>query len=364
MKLLINEKEISNYLVSLIDIKKYVEDITIPETFTSEALGYALVEKEKGITNWKKKKHKIKDKIRSGVERDLREYFRIIKNSLEEKRELQRKLVHKNINKIIDKLGSENILRNYKKSRISGFVKSTGLSLNPNGILVRRKNYNNLQEDCLFRNMDGNENMLLEKMNNNWAFWFIDTGYTNFLHFKRKVWHRLVRNNLHHSKLIDVPANRLNIFESFPEPWREGGDKILLIEPGGFCARTFNIDIEQWKDDTIKELRKYTDKKIVIREKLSKKVRKSLYRELCDEDYYCVVNINSNAAVEAIWAGIPAITLKQHISNPVTKNNLSDINNLFKGNIANWLCALSYSQFTYEELVDGTATEIVKKYHV
>jgi hypothetical protein len=77
-----------------------------------------------------------------------------------------------------------------------------------------------------------------------------------------------------------------------------------------------------------------------------------------------VININSNAATEAIWAGVPAITLDRHVSNSVTKNSLSDINNLYRGNIANWLCMLSYSQFTYEELLNGTATNILKKYHV
>ena len=85
---------------------------------------------------------------------------------------------------------------------------------------------------------------------------------------------------------------------------------------------------------------------------------------LFHDDYYFVVNINSNAATEAIWAGIPAITLDKHITNPVTKNQLSDINDLLRPNLSLWLCALSYSQFTFDELIDGTAARIIKKYHV
>ena len=84
---------------------------------------------------------------------------------------------------------------------------------------------------------------------------------------------------------------------------------------------------------------------------------------MCNEDYYCVVNINSNAATESVWAGIPAITLDRHITNPVTKNKLSDVNDLYRGSLAQWLSMLSYSQFTYDELIDGTAGAIVKKYH-
>lgn len=364
MKLLINEKEIANYLTSLIDLRDCIKDVPFPEHNKAEAIAYALTEKEKGKGKWDKKKHKIKDKIRTGVERDLKEYLTAVRDHLDSKKESYQLTIRKKINVIIDTLGIDNILANYKKSRYSGFVKSTGLSLDPSSELIRRSKFNNFSEDCLFRNMDGNEQMLLDKMDNNWSFWFIDTGYTNFLHGKNKVWHRLVRNNLHHSNIIEnAPADRLGIFQSFPQPWRQGGDKILIIEPGGFCARTFGIDINQWKREVEAELRKYTDKKIVIREKLSKKVRKSLYKELCDEDYYCVVSINSNAATEAIWAGIPAITLQRHISNPVTRNSLADINNLYRGSIANWLCSVSYSQFTYDELVNGTAAAIVKKYH-
>jgi hypothetical protein len=110
--------------------------------------------------------------------------------------------------------------------------------------------------------------------------------------------------------------------------------------------------------------RKYTDKKIIFREKKPKKSRAPLYKHLCYEDYFCVISINSNAATESIWAGIPVITLDKHISNPVSRNKLSDINNLYRGSLSNWLSTLSYSQFTYDEIVNGKALEIIKQYHV
>ena len=77
-----------------------------------------------------------------------------------------------------------------------------------------------------------------------------------------------------------------------------------------------------------------------------------------------LININSNAATEAVWAGIPVITLDQHVTNPVTSNSISNINDLYRPNLAQWLCMLSYSQFTYEELIDGSFLKIVKRYHV
>jgi hypothetical protein len=146
--------------------------------------------------------------------------------------------------------------------------------------------------------------------------------------------------------------------------WKSSGEKILVVEPGPFAASVFHIDLKTWRYNIEKEIRMYTDKPIVFREKVDKKIRSNLYEELCNEDYFCVISLNSNASTEAIWAGIPAITLGTHITNPVTRNKISDINNLFRSNLAQWLCMISYSQFTYDELINGTAVNIVKKYHV
>ena len=306
---------------------------------------------------------KVYDRINQAVKRDTEIYFDKIKDLIKTRSKFYDLRLTKHLDQIIDKLGEDQVLEAYRKSLETDFVKGTGLSLDKKAKLVRRKNYTDYTEDCLFRNMDGNEEMLLTKMNNKLPFWFIDTGYTNFLNGKRKDWHRLTRNNLHHYKTFEAPVDRLGIFEKFPQQWRQAGEKILVIEPGPFSAKTFNVDIAQWKNSVEAELRKYTDKPIVFREKYNKKVRTNLYKHLCDEDYYCVVNINSNAAVEAIWAGIPVITLGTHITNSVSKNQISDINNLYRPHLSNWLCMLSYCQFTYDELINGTAAKIAKRYY-
>jgi hypothetical protein len=228
-------------------------------------------------------------------------------------------------------------------------------STNENSVLWRRIDFKEGFKKAMALNKDKmfpRENMI----------WARDSGYTNFLESNKK-WHRLVRNHLHFGRDFSAPVDRLNAFKIFPRQWRNDGDRILIIEPGVFSAAIFNIDIKKWKYNVEAELRNYTDKKIVFREKAPKKTRSPLYNYLLDEDFYCIVNINSNAATEAIWAGIPVITLDTHISNPVSKNKLSNINDLYRGSLAEWLCMLSYSQFTFEELNDGTASKIIKKYH-
>lgn len=360
LSLLINNKEIAHFLLSLIDYKKELENSGIifhpheTEQFI-QTLNTKMLEP--------KNRQKLREKIEKNIRIDMKRYLFNVESSLEQLREKYFNTVHIKIEDVIDSLGIDTIFDLYKKSDYDHFVKSTGLNLDPNATFVRRKHFNSYKADCLIRNTVGNEDLLVTKIDKNYPFWFIDSGYTNFLEPNKK-WHRLVRNHLHYGNYFDAPCDRLGNFKTFPKQWRQDGDMILIIEPGPFAAGVFHVDLKTWKYDIEKELRQYTDKKIVFREKAPKTERTRLYDELLNEDYYCIVNINSNAATEAIWAGIPAITLDKHITNPVTVNKLSDINNLYRGKLADWLCMLSYSQFTKEELMNGTAHNMVKKYNV
>lgn len=359
MYLLLNDKEIAYFLLSLIDYKSALMTLNISWKHTTE---YTMNCDVKYLTN-KKFIPKFKEQVKRAIISDLNDFIDCAKEILYVKRNRNYDLIHGNIDHVINRLGKEKILDLYLKSKKDNFVKTTGTQLTKKPILIRRKDFTDYKKDCLIRNTVGNEELLVGKLDNNYPFWFIDSGYTNFLE-TRKTYHRIVRNHLHFGKMFEAPVDRLGVFKKFPQQWRTSGEKILIVEPGPFAAAVFHIDLKNWKYDVEKELRKYTDKKIIFREKVDKKVRNNLYDEFCNEDYYCAISLNSNASTEAIWAGIPAITLGVHITNPVTSSKLSDIVQLKRPNLAAWLCMLSYSQFTYDELIDGTAIKIAKKYHV
>lgn len=362
MKLLLNNKEIAHFLISLIDHQAACQKIVMNETNLVDGLGWALEKRGNGQFIPQKFVDKAKDKIRRSIELDLANYVKNVKTLLDNRQNMYYESMHDNIEYFIQQLGTDKILDLYKKSRKQNFVKSVGHHIDKNSTLIRRKDFSDLQEDCLIRNTVGNEQLLLGKIHNNYPFWFIDSGYTNFLEPSKK-WHRLIRNHLHRGNYSDTPADRLQNLVSFPAQWRTDGEIICVIEPGPFAADIFHVDVKTWKYQVEKQLRQHTDKRIQFREKANKKVRSSFYQDLLSDDYYCVVNINSNAATESIWAGVPAITLDRHVTNHVTKNNLADINNLYRGSLGNWLCYLSYNQFTYDELISGRACEMIKKYH-
>jgi len=255
----------------------------------------------------------------------------------------------------------ESAAKNLKKS----FSKTLAphLTSNPHWVLSTDKIDSN--EEILIRNILGNEHLLEPRMQEQKPFWFVDSGYTNFL-TKKKNWHRLVRNHIHHTvDLKYFPADRLSTLPSTPQPWRRSGNKILVVESSDMHYKLFGTTLEDWRDRVYHELRQTTSRPVEFRSKeLDRKSRTSVYELLQNSsDYYCVISDASAAAIEAIWCGVPVITLNRHISNPVARSSIADIDNLYRGPIGDWLCALTYSQFTYEEFESGYAIEMLGTYH-
>lgn len=362
MKLLLNDKEIARFLISLIRAEDSCKHIELPQHHTANAINYVIETKNKPKFDLEKHKAKIKQKIHQGVRKDLSYWESQVKQHIANHKQHFYTNIYQHFNLIVKKLDEKTILDHYKVHPKQDFIKTVGFQIDPTATMVRRINFKSNIEDCLLRNTTGNESVLVEKLKNNLPFWFIDSGYTNFVEPNKK-WHRLTRNHLHFNSQFTAPVDRLKNFTTYPQPWRKDGSTILIIEPGQFAASIMQIDVASWVKEVTEELKKHTDRPIEIRSKVNKKTRTSLHQTLLNGDYYCTVSINSNSAVESIWAGIPAITLGKHVSNNVTRNKLSEINNLYYGPLGDWLAWLSYCQFTYEELMDGTALSIVREYH-
>lgn len=262
-------------------------------------------------------------------------------------------------------LGRRVLVRSILKGLSPGFSKTLGKKLLPGADFIYPENYREA-DDIFIRNILHNEDIIKHRMQGHKPFWFVDSGYTNFIHGGNKRFHRLTRNDLHHGDDANVfPADRLIKFDSFPKPWRTGGNKILVIEPSSYVCQLYGIGITSWRKNIVEELGKHSDMEIVFREKEgTRKTRTSLYLDLLkDKDIHCVVHYNSNAGTEAIWAGVPIITLGKHITQRVSRIKLEDVNDLYRGPLGDWLCQLSYSQFEFGELMNGHAIKIMRKYH-
>jgi hypothetical protein len=204
-------------------------------------------------------------------------------------------------------------------------------------------------------------------------FYYMDTGYFGNEPSPSnpngwKYWHRIVKNNLQHTNLIDRPDDRWTVFKKQFKPWKKTGRKILIAKPDEKPCKFYGIDLEQWTIDTINEIKKYTDRPIEVRERASnreERIKVDTLEQALNNDVFALVTYNSVAATEAIMNGIPAFTLAPaNAAMPVSSQDLSKIENPFYADEElkyKWGCHLSYGQFHTQEMKNGRALEILQK---
>ena len=204
-------------------------------------------------------------------------------------------------------------------------------------------------------------------LEDNRDFYYMDSGYMG--NYKSpsnpngwKVWHRIVKNNLQHSNIVERDSDRFDKLQVKLPDWKKNGRNILLVMPSEKPAKYFGIDNNQWRQQTIETIKKYTDRPIVIREKAKRQERisKTIYEEF--DNAFAVVTLQSIAATEAILYGIPAFTLEQNAASKFAGWDLSKIETptyVDRNEIYKWACHLAYGQFHNNELQDGTAKKIL-----
>lgn len=147
------------------------------------------------------------------------------------------------------------------------------------------------------------------------------------------------------------------------------GSYILLAGSSGKYHRWQGSESPQeFAENTIKELRKYTDRPIIYRPKptwgdkkpiggtIWKGDKDNRYSDLLDTDLYAVITHTSNAALEANFYGIPTMTLGNSIVKSISSTKISDINNIYRATVEekNSLGrSLSYFQWKLREIKEG-----------
>lgn len=194
-------------------------------------------------------------------------------------------------------------------------------------------------------------------------FYYMDSGYLG--NYKSPInpngwkwFHRIVKNDLQHKEIIDRPNDRWEKLKYRIPNWKKTGRNILLVMPSEKPAKFYGIDINTWKEETILEIKKHTDRPIVIREKADRPTRisKTIYEEL--DNAFALVTYQSIAATEAVLYGIPAFGLAPNAASPVSLSDLSKIETPFYPDhelVYKWACHLAYGQFHIDELRNGTA---------
>ena len=203
-------------------------------------------------------------------------------------------------------------------------------------------------------------------------FYYVDSGYVgnNISRQNRmgnKLYHRIVRNDLQHNEIRPRPNDRWKALDIKLQP-RKFGSKIIVAAPDEKPCRYYGIDQEQWVQQTVEELRKHTDRPIEVRQRAPKRIDRIVTAPLTQvlaQDVHALVTFNSVAAVESIFAGVPAFVLAPtHIAQPVASTQLSQIENPYwpdQDRLDAWCHSMAYGQYHVRELRDGTAFRMMQE---
>jgi hypothetical protein len=206
-------------------------------------------------------------------------------------------------------------------------------------------------------------------------YYFVETGYLGNYRCEnnqtgRKIYHRIEKNSMQQSRIMDVPDDRWRDLCAFNptltyQGWKKPGGKILLIMSTDKPFTYYGTTKDEWVNSTIATLKKHSDREIVIREKAGRgeRTNDTIYDAL-DQDIYAVVTYNSIAAVEAIQYGIPAFCTAPTAASAVTTADFTQIENppkLSEDIIYKWLSSVAYGQFSLNEILTGKAWSLVQE---
>ena len=217
---------------------------------------------------------------------------------------------------------------------------------------------------------------IVECQKNNRDFYYIDTGYIgNFPSLGntsgKKIWHRIVKNDLQHIIPKDLPNDRWEqLIKQDPrlgwQGWKSHNQKILLVLPNPKACRYYDIDCDQWIAETTEKIKTYSNLPIEVRVKGARSERNhgySIYNAF-DTGVYATVSFNSIASLESVLYGIPAFVSVPCAASPLASTDLSQLKNPYKPEIdliIKQCRTLAYGQFREEEILNGTAWKILNE---
>lgn len=218
------------------------------------------------------------------------------------------------------------------------------------------------------------------------CFIVIETPLLNRVVFQPSRQHRVGVNGFLNNQGTFCQKNhdqkRLNHLEIDWSGWKndENGHILLLLQlPGDASLR--GINIYTWASNTATRIRKYTDRKIVIRTHPSHKPKdtddwykfytdismnvknidfslgkdKNIKEDL--KDAYCSVAYTSGSSIDSIVNGIPTLaTDPGNFAFEISSRFVEEIENLKlsdNATVKQWLQNLSYSQWSPEEMQNG-----------
>jgi len=168
----------------------------------------------------------------------------------------------------------------------------------------------------------------------------------------------------------NMPADRFDNHWKL-EPWKTGGDYILLIGQVLGDASVKHINFKKWALEAAEKIKEHYDLPLRFRPHPVEVKRSSEYKipgtiqsirslDLDLKEAAAVVTFNSNTGVESVLAGVPTVAVdKGSMVYNQASNKIEDpwVYNDRK----QWACDLAYKQWNLAEIQSGLAWEHLKR---
>jgi hypothetical protein len=219
----------------------------------------------------------------------------------------------------------------------------------------------------------GNAHLLDIALSKSLDFYYIDHAYFNS-GYKNPHWMRVVKNGFVQNTIIpgvDHTRFKKNFDVQFQNYKFREKKNIIVLPPSNTVARVFNA--LDWEAKTIENIKKYTDRPIVVRRKsgpimddllvnITSK-EKYTYEESIDEaleNAYCVVTFNSSLAITALQKGIPVICERYCPAFPLS-HSFDQIEDLAEKDRLPLFASLAWGQFTLAEIREPKTFDRINK---
>jgi hypothetical protein len=226
-----------------------------------------------------------------------------------------------------------------------------------------------------------NTSLIRECINKKEEWWYVDVGYfteqitrypTPAIHDKDRTYFRIVRGGIHTGGGKAAPAGerlleleKKGIVDTF-KGWSKSRNKILVCPSSQTVTFHINgISQQEWIDQVVGQLKEYTDREIVVRNK-PRPGNQWWNTDIKDDlqDAHALVTNMSLSAIDAILNMVPAFTHQRNVASQVTSRDISKIEKPFKPGkmtMRDWMKFVAEHQFTLTEIGSGVAYETLKR---
>lgn len=251
---------------------------------------------------------------------------------------------------------------NYYYPEIGSQSKATwvldAMSFNDARATIIRDNTINNATGVFWGLVKNNFSLIKQYQAKNIPFYFTDMPYWKrwMGNNREHCYWRIIPNDLHCNWIEDFPDDRFNKLGITVKDWRKNGEHILVCPSSTTMNKFYGHD--NWTNNVINTLKKYTDRPIKVRHKPRSKTTSgpmaaTIAFEEDIKNAWAVVTLASIAGVEAACLGVPVFTDVKSPCSQLGNLDLSFIENPKLVDREKWLNTLSYYQYTEEELKKG-----------